>query len=437
MKSTQQLLMCSLVILPIANVQAKDTKDNSLNVGISADYSSTDNAKRAIAETAQLEEIQAIYVADFGASYQNEWSHLSSAYSVQRETFQHDSQPSATEVEGRTQLMLGGAYQPLSLLISHSRTAMLNSPEALDFARNRDTQEIISIAPSAKTHVSAADSLVLTGSYSDVSYKEEAQKKSAQKGLQFKWIREISKTDRVQVAAQQMNTEFEFVPSSDYKLQSASAQYDVSLKRFNYSLQVGYSSASIKSSDEDFTSPTYKVESSYTSGAHIFSLSLSKAITNSSMGMGGQSLSGGVGNASGTPAKGVGIDLINMRSANLSWSTSAICERCNFSVTASQSTQDYKDLMEDSDEFGVGTDFRYNFTRAASVTIGFNHREQKFANTGARVGFDSDDSKIEFNYAVTNDLQLKLYAHQERRTSALDEQSYKENIIGLNLSYHF
>lgn len=187
MKSTQQLLMCSLVILPIANVQAKDTKDNSLNVGISADYSSTDNAKRAIAETAQLEEIQAIYVADFGASYQNEWSHLSSAYSVQRETFQHDSQPSATEVEGRTQLMLGGAYQPLSLLISHSRTAMLNSPEALDFARNRDTQEIISIAPSAKTHVSAADSLVLTGSYSDVSYKEEAQKKSAQKGLQFKW----------------------------------------------------------------------------------------------------------------------------------------------------------------------------------------------------------------------------------------------------------
>lgn len=436
MKSTQQLLMCSLVILPIANAHAKDANGNTLDVGISADYSSTDNALRTVEESTQLKETQAIYIVDLGGSYRNEWSSLSSMYSASKETFQHDSQPSTTEVQGQTQLTLGNDYQPLSLLVSHARRAMLNAPEALDFAINRDTQEIITVSPSAKTHLSAADSLVLTGTYSDVSYKEEEQKKSEQKGVQFAWIHGISKISKVQIIAQQVNTEFEFVPEADYKLQGATAQYDVNLKRFNYSLQVGYSSASTKSSSEDFSSPTYKIESSYTSGTHIFSLALAKAITNSSMGMGGQSFSAGLG-ATGTPAKGVGIDLINMRTANLSWSTSAICERCNVSVIASQSTQDYKNLMEDSDEYGVGANFRYNFTRATSVTLGFNHREREFAGGGARVGFESDDSKIEFNYAVTNDLQLKLYAHQEHRTSVSDEQNYKENIVGLNLSYHF
>lgn len=437
MKSTQQLLICSLVILPIANAQAKDTEGKLIDVGISADYLSTDNAVRDSAEGTQLKEIQAVYTADLSAAYQNEWSHLSSTYSVQKETFQHDSQPTATEVQGQAQLNLGNASQPVSLLVSHTRSAMLNTPEALDFATNRDNQEVITISPSAKTQLSAADSLVLTGTYSDVSFKEDKQKKSEQKGLQFAWMHGVSKTDDVKIAVQQTNTEFEFSPQSDYRLQSASAQYAVALKRFSYSLQVGYNSAFVKFSDEDFSSPTYNIESSYTSGAHIFLLSLSKAITNSSLGMGGQPLSGEYGNATGTPSKGVGIDLIDVRGANLSWSTSAICERCNLGVTASQSTQDYKDLMEDSDEFGISANLGYRFTRTTSVNLSVNHQEQRFADGGAREGFNSENSKIEFNYAVTNDLQLKLYALQERRTSASDKQNYEENIIGLNISYHF
>ena len=44
MKSTQQLLMCSLVILPIVNAHAKDANGNTLDVGISADYSSTESS---------------------------------------------------------------------------------------------------------------------------------------------------------------------------------------------------------------------------------------------------------------------------------------------------------------------------------------------------------------------------------------------------------
>ena len=436
MKPAQQLLVCSLVLSPVVHAQVKDANDNALDFGVSADYRSTDNAKRSALEELAITETQAIYQASVGARYQNEWSQLKSDYEVSKETFQHASQPDATELEGKTQLTFGNDYQPLSLALSHSRIAMLDSPEALDLAKNRDTQEIITVAPALKTHFGAADSIVVMGSFTDVSYKKEQQKKSEQQGLQLAWIHGVSKTDTIQITAQHTETSFDFVPQADYQLQGASAQYSVALKRLNYTVQAGYNRAVSEISDEDFASPTYKIESSYISGTHTFVLSLAESITDSSMGSSGPSF-GDVDSGSGSPAKGVGIDLINVRKASLSWSTSALCERCNFGVNATQSTQDYKNLREDGDEYSVGTFFKYNFTRAASVDLSFIHQEQKFSANGDRIGFDSNDAKVSFNYTITQDLQLGLYAHREKRTSALAVQNYQENIVGLNLSYHF
>ncbi len=436
MKSAQQVLMCSLIFLPVANAQAKDASVNGLNFGISADYSSTDNAKHTSVEDLKITEGQGLYSASVGARYQNEWSKLISDYEARKETFQHDSQPDATELEGKTQLTLGNDFQPLSLTLGHSRIAMLDSPEAIDLARNRDTQEIITIAPAVKTNFSAADSFMVMGTYSDVSYKKEQQKQSEQQGLQMAWIHGVSKTDTIQLTAQYAETTFEFVPQADYQLQSASAQYSVSLKRLNYTLQAGYNRAESKISAEDFSSPTYNIEASYISGTHTFALVLAESITDSSMG-GGSSSFGGLGNTSGAPAKGVGIDLINVRKTNFSWATSAFCERCNFGLNATHLAQDYKELNEDGDEYSAGTHFKYNFTRTVSIDFSYTHRERNFSAEGDRTDFTSEDVKLGLNYAITRGLQLELYANQEKRKSVLDVQNYQENIIGLNLSYHF
>jgi hypothetical protein len=371
-----------------------------------------------------------------GAHYQNEWSKLISGYEVHKETFQRASQPDATELEGKTQLTLGNDYQPLSLTLNHSRIAMLNSPEALDLARNRDTQEIITIAPAVKTHFSAADSFMVMGSFTDVSYKEDQQKKSEQQGLQMAWIHGVSKTDTIQLTAQHTETTFEFVPQADYQLQNLSAQYSVTLKRFNYSIQAGYNRAESKISTEDFASPSYNIQASYISGTHTFALSLAESITDSSMGGSGSSF-GNLGSSNGAPAKGVGLDLINLRTANISWVTSALCDRCSFGLNATHLAQDYKELNEDGDEYSAGANFKYSITRAVSIDVSYIHRERNFSAEGERAGFESDDAKIGLNYAITRGLKLELYANQEKRTSVMDIQSYQENIVGLNLSYHF
>ena len=436
MKSAHQMLMCSLVFFPAANAQAKNTSANGLDFGMSADYSSSDNAKRSSLDEPAITETQITYQASFGAHYQNEWSKLSSGYEVHQEVFQRASQPDATELEGKTQLILGNEYQPLSLTVNHSRVAMLNSPEALDLARNRDTQEIITVAPALKTHFGAADSIVLMGSYTDISYKKERQKKSEQQGLQVAWVHGVSKTDTVQLTAQHIQATFEFVPQADYQLQNLSAQYSVTLKRLNYTVQAGYNNAKSKISAEDFGSPSYNIEAAYISGTHTFALSLSESITDSSMGGRNSSISD-IGNNGGVPAKGVGVDLINLREANASWRTSAICERCDIGINLSQSTKDYQNLSEDGDEYGAGASFKYSLTRAASIDFSYSHRELEFSAEGYRTGFKSNDVKVGLNYAITREVQLKLYASQEERISVLAVQNYEENIVGLNLSYHF
>lgn len=434
MNPTQRLLICSLVLLPVANAHAKENKKNLFNLQISADYSSTDNALQSAELEPPLRETQTIYRMDVGGHYQNEWSRLVSNYNVQKETFQRDSEPDATEFGGVTQLTLGNDYQPLSLMVSHGRMLMLDSPDALDLAKNRDTQEIITVAPAVKTHFSAADSIMLMGTFTDVSYKEDKQKKSEQEGIQLAWIHGINKTDKFQFLAQQVNTSFEFAPKADYRLQIASAEYDVNLKRLIYAVQVGYNRAISKIGDDEFSSPIYKIESSYNTQLHRLSLSLSEAITDSSLGAGIPSLDDVDG---GVAAKGVGIDLMNVRTARASWQTSVVCDRCDVSVTLHHSSQNYKELSEDGSELGGGVSFNYGFSRAASMTIALNHTERKFSTVGSRTGFERDDSSVSFNYIVMSALALKLYVHQERRTSVLDEQNHKENIIGLNLSYHF
>lgn len=436
MKSAK-LFVCSVALLPAACAHALGEKEDLFNLKVSADYGNSDNATRASDEEPQLSERQGIYTALAGIRYNNEWSNLLSNYRLQRETFERDSQPNLTELEGRTQLILGNDFYPLGLVVSHDRKAMLNAPDAIDLTSNRDTRQIISVSPSAKTRISDADALMVMGTYTDVSYKEDELRQSEQKGGQLAWIHGVSKTDQLQLTAQQIETAFDHVPSADYKLRTASAGYNVALKRLKYSLRIGYNKATSESSDKDFASPVYLLESSYDSGFNIFSLSLSQTITDSSS-MGGASSFDNSGLGTGGPSsKGVGLDLINLRNATLAWTTEAVCERCSFGINASQMKQDYKNLKEDGDEYSLHAHFAYKFSRASSIKLSAGHRERKFSDTGTRAGFEDDITRISFDHDLTKGFQLELYAQQEKRSSKVDSQNYKENIAGVKISYDF
>jgi hypothetical protein len=429
-----KLLVCSLAILPAAGAHALGDEENLFNFKVSADYGRSDNATRESVEELKIKENQGIYTAIAGAHYSNEWSNLLTNYRLEKETFERDSQPDRTELEGHTQLILGNEFDTFGLVVSHDRRAMLDTPDAIDLTSNRDTREIFGVSPSAKMRLSTADALMLMGTYANISYSDDEQRKSEQKGAQLAWMHGISKTDQLQVAAQQLETSFEHAPQADYKLQVVSAEYRVALKRLEYSVRVGYNKAIPQSPGEDFDSPSYLVESSFDSGINRVSLSLSQTITDSSS-MGGASSMDGFNPGAGVSSKGVGLDLINLRNIALSWSTTAICERCSFGVNASQMKQDYQSLKEDGEEYSVGANFGYRFTRESAIKLTAQHRERKFSATGSRTGFDSDYAKISFEHDLSKGFQLELYVQQEKRSSKAEWQNYRENIAGLKISY--
>lgn len=432
MKSAK-LLVCSLAILPAAGAHALGDEENLFNFKVSADYGRSDNATRESVDELKIKENQGIYTANLGAHYSNEWSNLLSNYRLKKETFESDSQPGRTELEGHTQLVLGNEFDTFGLVVSHDRRAMLDRPDAIDLTSNRDTREIFGVAPSAKMRVSAADAIVLMGSYANISYSDDEQRQSEQKGAQLAWMHGISKTDQLQVAVQQLETSFEHAPLADYELQVISAEYRVVLKRLQYSVRVGYNKA-LPEAGDDFDSPSYLIESSFNSGINTFSFSLSQTITDSSS-MGGASSMDGFNPGAGVSAKGVGLDLINLRNMTLGWSTTAICENCTFGINASHMKQDYNSLKEDGDEYGASASFGYQFSRASAIKLTAGHRERKFSATGSRTGFDSDHAKISFAHDLSKGFQLELYVQQEKRSSRAEWQNYKENIAGLKISY--
>jgi hypothetical protein len=436
MKSTSQLLVCSFILLPAAHVIAQEAKNDFFDLEVSADHRKSDNALRSSSDELKISETQNSYRADLGAHYENEWSQFVANYSVEKEVFQRNSQRDLTSLDGLAELTLGNAYQPLSLSLLHSRQSMLDTPDAVDLTDNRDTQEVFTISPAVKTHLSAVDSLMLLGSYTDISYKHDDLKKLEQKSMRLAWIHDLSKTDALQVFVRHMDASFKNSPQANYQLQAASVQYQVALKRFSYQLQAGYNKTETETTGKSFSAPSYAIDSTYTSGAHNFTLSLSQHITDTSLGGGNQSnfnMTDGVGSV----AKGVGLDLINLRSANIGWTTTALCERCSFGFHASAMQQDYQELDEDGDERGVGANFKYSLSRVLSLSLRADHRKREFAAETTRSGFDSDEIMLSIDYEISKGLNLKVYVEQEKRKSDVVTQAYTENLTGLHLSYQF
>ncbi|RYE12869.1 MAG: hypothetical protein EOP45_22145, partial [Sphingobacteriaceae bacterium] len=147
-----------------------------------------------------------------------------------------------------------------------------------------------------------------------------------------------------------------------------------------YSIHVGQNRAIRDDEQEDYSNPSYTFLSTYTSGLNTFKVIASQRITDSSRGNGNR-LS--LGNSSGE-ASNVGIDLINMRELELSWSTSALCERCLVNISGTTSENDYQMLPEDSDETSVSAGISYKFTRAASVHIDAGQHKRSFEGNSLR-----------------------------------------------------
>ncbi len=428
MKKNVRKISCLLLLSSTAFAET-----NGVDIHISAASELSDNATREALDSEKIEERQNIYSGGVSAHIKNQWMLLTSNYDVMREEYLEDSQEGYTTLEGKTEFIAGNETQPFNLLLSHTRRSILNSPDAIDTNKNRDERTLLMAEPSYKLQLRNANLLMLKASVMESSYRDDDSRKAQRSGLSLAWERGITKVDRIQLIAQRNTTKFDAAPESDYQYESISLLYAVSLNRLQYLLKVGQNRAIPETGSDSISHPSYQAEVNYTSGNNVIRLSSERRIEDTSFGRNGTS-----GSSNVLDSKSVGIDLINLQTSEISWTTQALCERCQFMLRATKNKEEFNSLTANSnDDQGVGARFSYRFSRAATINLDGSKHERSFSGSGSQEDFDVVQSKLSFDYAVLKDLRLSAYHKKEKRSSSNVLKSYDENITGVSISYSF
>lgn len=436
MKSNQLKWLPLLIFVPAGGALAQQTggDHNHLSAEVNATAEYTDNATKQELDENKISERQEIYNLGLNAGYANDWLLFGTAYDAYKMAFEEDSQPDYSYVEGSSSLTLGNPYQPVNLLLSHSRRSVLGTPDAVDLTNNRDQRDIVTAQPMVKWHLTDADLLLVRGYWSEVSFRENKDKKSNQNGGEVSWVRSISKVDELQLIYQQNKTSFAAFPAADYDYQSLMARYSANLNHFSYMVQVGQDSAKPASQQDTYSKPSYRIETSYDTGINTFKAIASQTISNSSVGD-GNSLGLGSGGLSGNSQK---IDLMTLSKIEVSWLNRGLCARCTLTLGGSAGREDYKVIQEDGHNSSVSAGLSYKFARAATLGLTLSHHDKNFAAGSGLSSYKSDNAKLSFGYDFHNDLSLRIYQEFEKRDStSANARKYDENITGLNLSYRF
>jgi hypothetical protein len=431
MKMKTRKIYLLLFLAPVA--YAKE-QPNSLNIDLSATSQMSDNAKRQFYDFLAISERQDIYALGVNGQYNNEWSAASARYRVNRLVYTENSQPEYTTLEGNSVFDLGETYQPAHLNITHSNRSLLSAPDALDISSNRDERSILTVEPSLRWRLTEADLLQASINSSNVTYRKLTQKNSDSAGAQFLWLHEITKVDSLKLQATSTKVKFKTNSALDYQFESVSALYSVNLSHFKYDISVGGNRSIQDQQNQNFSRPSYNITASYFNAYNSLKLNLSQSISNSSMGNG----NGSTFIESNLDASSAGLDLINLKTSGVAWDTSAICERCTFSLAAEVSTEEYQILPEDTELRKIKSSFTYRVGRNGIIDLSFVDTNRKFPTSlNKSRDFDTKSYALSYGHTFLHKISVKVFATKYKNESVSLYNSYNENITGLTLNYSF
>jgi hypothetical protein len=402
-----------------------------VDVGVILGTEYSDNATRSPGNG--ISERQDRYGLTLASDYENQLLDLDVSYSAQERRFSQDSQPRRSFLEGDLNLRLGKQHHPADLLLSHTRRSALRAPDQVDLLVNRDERDIYSVVPTLRARVTRVDHLMLQGHYSMIKYRFDETRDSDRLGASVIWQHNFSATDQMRITGTHTEVSFDQAPELDYTYQAILAAYSVELRRLAYTVELGYNETQPESNDP-FSSPTFRLEASYDTGQHRFSLNARQFITDSSQAGGNLGDPGSFGSGRDTVGD---LDQLERLSADVRWDYLALCRRCDLHVNAFYRYDDYRTLEEDTDEVGLGSGFGYQLTHRASTRLTVNVRRQSFEAASDREAFTIGRAHLSYRYSFINDVSLELFAHYEKRNSAAETQQYDEVRGGLTLAFAF
>ncbi len=432
MRLDKRQMLCWLVFLVSINTNAAKSP---VAFNLRADSQFSDNALKSATDDNNEKMLERQDTFEFltNVGYNNEWCGLIANYVARNETFQKSSQEDNTYLEGRASLSLGNSSQPLGLDLTHSRMRLLTAPDALAITDNYDERDITSAKPIVRIRITPADLWTIQGNFKETRYGTELFKNSRSTGAETAWLRKLSAVDHLILTAQQSKIKFEANPLADYSYRNVKLSYEVELRRLQYKIEVGQNQSETEATQVLLSLPSYNAEITYQYGGNTIKVAASQMITDSSN---GNQNNRGLGDNS-LAASGIGFDIINMKTAAIYWSNSGLCERCNMSLSAVSTKEDYQSLNEDGHDNSVSGDFSYRLTRTMGLSVAFSHHERSFDLRSNHGKYTTSLGRLSLDYFFANQITAKLFVGQERRQSENALQSYDEHLTGLSLSTRF
>ncbi len=403
---------------------------NDIGGSVSLGTGYSDNATKS--ELDPLNERQDNYHASLNADYQNQTVTAGVNYQLSKRVFAENSQPDKSYLDGESSLLIGAERAVANILFSHSQRTLIANPNQLDYTSNLDERSILAVAPSVRANLNSTNSIVLTGNYSDISFKDSELRNSTRKSGNLLMNHAMSKLSELSVVADYSAVDFDHFPSVNYKLVKALLGYSAHLSRLRYSLGLGYNQSK-SDTKSDFGSPSYDGSLSYTTSLNNVSLAFNKAITDSSFGNGNHDqVSQDTESDTSTQ-----VDQIDRSYLQFSWKTSSICGRCDFGINLKTTRDKYIGISEMSNMRGGGIHFGYRLSRPLFVRASYNISKTDYQLNIFGKDFSNKSALVSINYAFSQGIDLDVIGRRQKRDSASGGQSYAENYYGVNISVNF
>lgn len=404
---------------------------NQIEGSLSATSMFSDNTLKQAQDP--MDERQDLYRFGLAADYSNWLLDADINYQLVSQTYAENSQSDEQYADGSSSITFGKPEDTLALALSHSRRMLLSTPDAVDLTGNEEARDIISARPEARVKISDADRLLLSGQFERVSFPDDDLQNSKRNGASLGWVHLLSPTSTLQLSANQQDVKFDHYELADYSIFNSMLTYSVALRKLKYSVAVGYNKSEPEVGESQ-SAPSYKISAVYLTGYNQIDFSASRLLTDTSYGDGNMESSIVLPDNDGLSAD---LDRIDRRTAELNWRTDAICSRCSFSAGVVAVEDTYLEKDEKSLTVDTRVSFAYELTAAANVSLSMARSDVDFDNQLIAQDYRLDYASLEYAYAFSNGINVRIAGRREDRDSSSVAGTYTENVYSVGLAYGF
>lgn len=397
----------------------------TLDVGAGASY--TDNSN--LAPVNEQDDLETSIFADATANHSGASVSADAGYRVERVQFDKETQQDETVTTGEGSVEWRQVPNTLTWRLTNSVREVLQDKSLTNTQDNRDGRSITTATGIYTARPGQANTLSLSGSYSDIRYDNTNTQDSERTGARAQFSRALTPVSGASLTVNYDDVTFDN-SISDYEYYNASVGYSTQLSRLSYDIQIGYNEQKFQQ-NRSVDGTSYDIRADYSSSGSSWSLALAQNLTDTSVGNFNQSISG-LNNSANTNNISSSYE---RTSAELIYANALLCQSCNWNIRGMYEEQRYELGGDDNDESAISTSLGYALTRYVGVSGAVEYREVVFVGTNPLVDYDVITYRVNCGIALGQKLSMAIFASYAERNSEDGTSDYEELRGGLSLSY--